>query len=199
MFRDDVEHQRLDVIAAVAQRRHFDLPDVDAIQEVFAERALGDHVLQVAIGRGDHAHVHARGWRVGAHRHHFAVLEEAQQHRLHAQAHLADFVEEDGALVGLLQLPHLVAIGAGEAALHVAEELALEQRLGDAGAVERDEALWRARGVHMHVAGDDVLADAALAGDEHLGVAGGEAPGDVQHALQCGTAADDGRCGQRSK
>ena len=68
-----------------------------------------------------------------------AVLEEAQQQRLHAQAHLADFVEEQRAAVGQLQLAGLVAVGAGEAALDVAEQLRLEQRLGEAGAVDRDE------------------------------------------------------------
>ena len=190
-------HERANVLAAIAQRRHLDLSDVDAVEQVLAERALGDHVLQVAVGRGDDADVHARRRHVGADRHDLAVLEEAQQHRLHAQAHLADLVEEDGALVRLLQLADLVAIGAGEAALHVAEELAFEQCLGDAGAVERDEALRRARRVHVDVARDDVFADAAFTGDEHLRVASGEADRNVQHPLQGGAAADDDGRGER--
>jgi hypothetical protein len=37
------------------------------------------------------------------------------------------------------QLADLVAIRAGKAAFDVAEELRLEERLGDAGAVDRDE------------------------------------------------------------
>ena len=68
-----------------------------------------------------------------------ARLEESQEQRLHPQAHLADFVEEQRAAVGHLQLAALVAVGAGEAALDVAEQLRLEQRLGEAGAVDRDE------------------------------------------------------------
>ena len=70
-----------------------------------------------------------------------AGLEEPQQQPLHPQRHLADFVEEDGAVVGHLELAGLVAVGAGEAALHVAEQLRLEQRLGDAGAIDRHERL----------------------------------------------------------
>ena len=68
-----------------------------------------------------------------------AGFEEAQEQRLHAQAHLADFVEEQRAAVGELQLARLVAVGAREAALDVAEELRFEQRLGQPGAVDRDE------------------------------------------------------------
>ena len=83
---------------------------------------------------------------VGADGLHLAVLEEPQQQRLHAQAHLADFVEEQRAAVRQLQLAELVAVGAGEAALHVAEQLRFEQRLGQARAVDRDERARGARG-----------------------------------------------------
>ena len=51
----------------------------------------------------------------------FAGLEEPQQQRLHAQAHLADFVEEQRAACASCELSRLVAIGAGEAALDVPE------------------------------------------------------------------------------
>ena len=77
---------------------------------------------------------------------------------------------------GQLQLARLVAIGAGEAALDVAEQLRFEQRLGQAGAVDRDERARGAGRVHVDLAGDEVLADAALAGDQDLGVAGRHAP-----------------------
>ena len=43
------------------------------------------------------------------------------------------------AVVRQLELARLVAIRAGEAALHVAEELGFEQRLGNAGAVDGHE------------------------------------------------------------
>ena len=104
-----------------------------------------------------------------------AGLEEAEEQALHAQRHLADFVEEDGALVGGLELAGLVAIGAGEAALDVAEELGLEERLGQTGAVDGDEGLVGARAVGVDGARDELLADAALAGDEDLGVGAGDA------------------------
>ena len=69
---------------------------------------------------------------VGADLLQLAGLEEPQQQALHAQRHLADFVEEDRAAVGQFELARLVAVGAGEAALDVAEQLRLEERFGQA-------------------------------------------------------------------
>ena len=54
--------------------------------------------------------------------------------------------------------------------LHVAEELRFEQRFGQAGAVDRHERPLGARALRVDGRGDQLLADAALAGDQHLGV-----------------------------
>ena len=56
-----------------------------------------------------------------------AALQEAQQQRLHPQAHLADFVHEDRAAVGQFEPAPLVAVGVGEAPLHVPEHFRFEQ------------------------------------------------------------------------
>ena len=56
-----------------------------------------------------------------------------------------DLVEEDRAAVRDLEQALLVGVRAGEGAALVAEELALEQRVGQRGAVLRDEALALAR------------------------------------------------------
>ena len=93
-------------------------------------------VLQIAIGRGDQADVDARVRAVGADALNFAGLEEAEEHHLHARAHLADFVEEDGAVRRHFEQARLVAVGAREAAAHVAEQLGFEQRVRQSGAVD---------------------------------------------------------------
>jgi hypothetical protein len=77
---------------------------------------------------------------------------------------------EQGAPVGHLELALLVAVGAGEAALHVAEEFGLEQRLGQPGAVDGHERPCGARAVGVHRTRHEFLADAAFARDEDLGV-----------------------------
>ena len=52
-----------------------------------------------------------------------------------------------------LQLPELVSIGAGEAALHMSEQLRLEQRLGQARAVDRHERAGPIAGTAYECAG----------------------------------------------
>ena len=102
-----------------------------------------------------------------ADRPHRPFLDRAQQLRLHRQRQVADLVEEERAAVGRLEEAFAVVVGAGERALAVAEELGLEQLLGNRAAVDRHE---RHRAAHAHFmdgARDQLLAGARLAGDEH--------------------------------
>jgi hypothetical protein len=57
------------------------------------------------------------------------------------ERHLADLVEEERAAVSLLEFPLPRGDGPREGPALVTEELALEQGVGDAGAVDRDEGL----------------------------------------------------------
>ena len=71
---------------------------------------------------------------------------------------------------GRLELADLLLGGAGERAFFVAEQLALQQRLGDGGTVEADERPLAARAGEMDGAGDQLLARPAIAADQHRGV-----------------------------
>ena len=76
---------------------------------------------------------------VAAHGRDAALLQGAQHLGLGGQAHVADLVQEERAAIGQLEFALAVLDGAGEAALHVAEELALDQFAGDGGTVHLDE------------------------------------------------------------
>ena len=138
-LREEVLDQQRDVLAALAQRRHDEVNDVDAVEQVLAELPLRDQSRRLRFVAAMTRTLVALRDPLGADLLDFAGLEEPEQQPLHPQRHLADLVEEDRAVVGHLELAGLVAIGAGEAALHVAEQLGLEQRLGNAGAVDRHE------------------------------------------------------------
>ena len=56
-----------------------------------------------------------------------ALLQNAQQLGLQIERHFADFVEQNRAAVGQFEFAGTVCDRAGESALAVAEELALEQ------------------------------------------------------------------------
>jgi hypothetical protein len=124
--------------------------------------------VQLAVGRGDDAHVHGGVGAIGSDALQLTAFEEAQEEGLHAQAHLADFVEEHGTAMRELEATALVAVGVGEAAAHVAKELRLEQRVGHPRAIDHHERGAAAMTSLVHEASDNFLADTALAGDEHL-------------------------------
>ncbi len=69
------------------------------------------------------------------------LLQHAQQLGLRGRRHLGDLVEEQRAAVGEFEAALAARDGAGERALLVAEQLALEQRVRDGRAVERHERL----------------------------------------------------------
>jgi hypothetical protein len=96
-----------------------------------------------------------------------AVLQHAQHLGLRRRRHVAHLVEEERARVGLLELAGPVLHRAGERALHVPEQLALDELGRDGGAVDLDERPVGARRVLVDGAGDELLAGAVLAGDEH--------------------------------
>ena len=54
---DEIFNQKRDVFSSLAQGRHVDGKDIEAVVEVAAKRALLNKLLQVSIGGGDHAHV----------------------------------------------------------------------------------------------------------------------------------------------
>ena len=89
-----------------------------------------------------------------------SLLQHAEQLGLRARRQVANLVEKQRAAVGLLEAADAPGVGAGERAALVAEELALEQRLGDRGAVDRDERLVGALAVLVEGAGDQLLAGA---------------------------------------
>ena len=72
-------------------------------------------------GRHD-SHVHLGG-ACGADLFDLPLLNQAQDSDLQLQGHLADFVQQDRAAIGNLDLTFLVSKRAGEGALHVSEQL----------------------------------------------------------------------------
>ena len=78
------------------QRRQRDVHDVDPVVEVFAESALLDGRLEIAVGRHDHPDID-RELFAAADGPHGALLEHAQQLGLEPQGHVPDLVQEDRA------------------------------------------------------------------------------------------------------
>src|SRR3546814_20763088 len=95
---------------------------------VVTEAIAGDRRRQIAMGRGDYAHIAAlRMVAANALKH--ALLQYAQQLDLHRHAHVADLVEEKRATLGQFKPPLAGTDRTGERALLVAEHFALQDRM----------------------------------------------------------------------
>ena len=179
---EEVLREQLDVAGAVAQRWQRDREHRQAEVEVLAELAFLDGVLGVAVGRGQHADVRLNGRRA-ADALDVPGLEHAEQLHLELRRHLRDLVEEKRPAVRAFEEAAVQAIGAGEAALLVAEQLALDQRLRDRAAVHGHERRRLAPAELVQGLGDELLARAALALDQHARVRRCDALDDVEHGL----------------
>ena len=156
-----------------AQGGQAQIDDVEAIEQVLAEGALLDGLGEIAVRGGDDADVDLDRL-AAADAVDLAFLDGAQQLGLQAHIHLADFVEQQGAAIGLFELADAAGDGAGEGALFMAEQFGFQQIVRDRRAIDRNEGLVGARGLLVDVAGHHFLAGAAFAGDQDRGFAAGD-------------------------
>src|SRR5438105_8677082 len=189
----DLHQQMLDekrnVLATLAQRRDRERHDLEALVQVLAEPAGFHLARELAIGRRQDA----RAYRNPLHPAdplQLALLQDTKQLRLQVLRGLADLVEAHGAVLRQLELARLRRGGAGEGALLVTEQLALEQRLDDRGAVDADERLV-GRAVAVDDACDQLLARATVSLDEHGRAAGGDAAHVLEQLLHRRRGPDD--------
>src|SRR5262249_33814704 len=118
--------QLRDVLRSVAQRRHPDGEDVEAIEEIWPERARRAAGRELAIRRGDDSHVDPH--RLGSpDAFELRLLEDAEESGLRSGGELAHLIEEQRAPVGQLETSDPPRMSAREGAALVAEELALHE------------------------------------------------------------------------
>ena len=185
----EVGDQERQVLDALAQRGQVDRDDVEPVVEVLPEVALLDQLLEAAVGRGDQAYVYPQGLHA-ADALEFRLLNGPQQLDLDLLGDLADLVEEQGAAVGELEAAGPARHGAGEGAALVAKQLAFDQAGRDGRAVDLDEGLVVPRRAEVQRPGDQLLAGAALGGDEHGRGAGSDGSDDLADRLHLRGASD---------
>ena len=160
--REQLRDERRDVLRPVAQRRDAQRENGEAVIEVLSEGPFAHPLLEVAVRGGDDPHVHALGQR-RSHAEHLARDEDAEQLGLKRKGHLPRLIEKQRAAVGSFEDPGARPVGAGECAALVPEELALEQGLGEAGAVDRQEDPLGSAARLVEGTGDELLPAARLA------------------------------------
>src|SRR6185369_844064 len=132
----------------------------------------GDDLHEIAVGRGHDADVDGPRLR-RPEAAHLTLVERREELLLQTERQLPDVVEEDGATGGRLEHARLAVARAGLGAPLDAEQLGLELGLGQPRAVEREELPRPARREPMEAFGEQLLARATLADDEHVAVVAG--------------------------
>src|SRR6266702_3349407 len=158
---EEMVNEKRDIIAALPKRRDSDGKYVYAVEQIFPESACGDHFRKVPVG-GDNDPAIYRDGLVGTDLLEGTPFEDPQQFGLQSQRHIANFVEKEGAPSRLTEFPLPLPVGSGERAPHVAEQLALQQRIGNGSAVDRHESSRHSAAFNMDGAGKDFFAAAAF-------------------------------------
>src|SRR5882724_3397562 len=109
-------YQQRDVAGALTQRRQEDRDHIDAVIKIFAELPFPYQLFQVVVGRGDQAEVDLlRG--LAAQTLYGMLFQHAQQLALQRKLEGRDLVEEQSAVVRLLDMTGARGDRAGECAL----------------------------------------------------------------------------------
>ncbi len=95
------------------RRRQDQREYIHAVKKVLAKLALAHQSLQVPMGCDQNAHVDGNRF-VSADAFHFAFFKHSQQLGLHGQRHIADFVQEDCAVLRLFELSRVACGRPGE-------------------------------------------------------------------------------------
>src|SRR5207247_8989032 len=135
---------------------------VEAVEEVFTELPRGQGVGGGLVGGRDDPDVDVKLF-AAADATERVVLKDPQELGLHRNLQLGDLVEEEGAPVGELEAAEPPLDRSREGAALVSENLALDKRLGNGGAVDGDERALAAAGALVDRPRDPLLAGAALA------------------------------------
>jgi hypothetical protein len=187
---EEVGGEQRQVVHALTQGREHDAHALEAVEQILPARALGHRLIEIAVGGRDHPRFRGHGARA-AHPLERALLQEAEDLGLHGERHVADLVQEEGALLGQLEAAGTGPHRAGDGAPLVAEQLRLEKALRDRRAVDRHEGPVPADAQPVDRASQRLLAGAALALDGDRQVGGRRAVGHVHHALERLALADE--------
>ena len=183
-------HEQRDVARALAQQRHGERENIQAIKQITPEFSLGDGLAQITIRRGDDAHVDldrlaaADGFKL-------LLLQHAEQFDLRLQRQVADFIEENGAAIRDFETPIAIRQRAGERSLHMAKQFALDQSGADGSAVHFHQRAVVPRAAVMDGAGHEFLARARLADDQHRRICGRNLINLLEQTHQRRTVPDD--------
>jgi hypothetical protein len=132
---------------------------------------IGDHAVQIAIGRGDQPYIDSFGLRTPEPLK-LPFLQRAQQFRLELDRDIADLIQEQGAAVRQFEPARLGSESAGEGATLVPKEFAFQQAAWNSGTVELHHGSLAAAAQLMDGARDELFSGPGFTQQEDGRIAG---------------------------
>jgi hypothetical protein len=132
------------------------------VEQIVTEASLARALFQVLVGRGDDLHIDR--YRVARADPPNALFFDGRQELcLQIQRYRADLVEEERPAAGRFEEPAARGLGVGERTSLVSEELGLDERGRQRGAVDAHEGLVASSAVVVNALGHEPLAGSGLA------------------------------------
>jgi len=166
VFPEEEVGEEQKVGSPFAKRRKRQRELEQTIVEVLAEFAVSDHGNDVLIRSADDAGIEGNRF-AATNASQLPFLQGAKQFGLKVQVQLADFVQEDGPPVSLLEFTDLAGMRSGERPFFVAEELAFHQVAWNSGTVHNNERSAFPTGCIMDGFGDQLFTRATLPLDSY--------------------------------
>ena len=167
----EVRDQQRDVVCTtVAERRYCYRQHVEPVKQVFTECLLSHSLGQILICRSNDPDIY-RLRIFSTDSDDFFCLQNAQQCGLYGVRHVSYLIEENSAAVSHLEFPRTsLFLGPCERALFIAEQLAFHEAVRYSCTVDRDERSACDRAGIVYGLSDQLLAGAAFAQDQHIGI-----------------------------
>ena len=135
---DEILHQERDVLLPIPERGELDTKHIQPEIEIPPELPHLHQPAKFLVGGGDDPDVHTNRL-LPSDPVELPLFQNPQKLRLGGTGHLPDLVQKDGSRLGQLEKPLPGIDGPGEGTLLVAEQLTLEEGIGESRHIHRNE------------------------------------------------------------
>src|SRR5581483_5823637 len=124
-----------DVIATFAQRRKVNGHHIKTVEKILAEGPFLYPPFKIAVSGDQDSNVNAARTR-RADAEHLTIRKNAEELGLRRERHFSGLIEQERSFMRSFEQALALAVGAGEGSLLMPEQFALEEGLGEGGAVD---------------------------------------------------------------
>ena len=125
-------NQERDILPSLAKWWYLNRKNIEPVKQILPELMVADHQREIPMCRRDKANVNMSGL-VASQPLELLFLQRVQQLWLQVQTNVADFIQEQRAVIGNLKTPAFLHQGASECTLLMVRRLLFRQRFPNVG------------------------------------------------------------------